>query len=168
MSYNVYSLPDTRTVLYHPDVGTANLHQCGHGKITVFRGRGPDFPYHDGGRVCGREQAEKHFRDDHPGNPAELRRGLVSAPVGSVAEKQQGSLAQSARDPDDPGQCRGFFGRVHRGDAAESPGPGFRPDRDEPDLYAFGNDGYGAVMSRHCGLFSAKIHDFITSEIPCQ
>ena len=35
MAYNVYSLPDTRTVLYHPDVGTANLHQCGHGKITV-------------------------------------------------------------------------------------------------------------------------------------
>ena len=35
MSYNVYSLPDCRTVLYHPDVGTANLHQCGHGKITV-------------------------------------------------------------------------------------------------------------------------------------
>ena len=35
MSYNIYSLPDCRTVLYHPDVGTANLHQCGHGKITV-------------------------------------------------------------------------------------------------------------------------------------
>ena len=35
MSYNIYSLPDTRTVLYHPDVGTANLHQCGHGKLTV-------------------------------------------------------------------------------------------------------------------------------------
>jgi len=35
MAYNVYSLPDTRTVLAHPDVGTANLHQCGHGKITV-------------------------------------------------------------------------------------------------------------------------------------
>ena len=35
MAYNVYSLPDCRTVLYHPDVGTANLHQCGHGKITV-------------------------------------------------------------------------------------------------------------------------------------
>ena len=35
MAYNVYSLPDTRTVLYHPDVGTANIHQCGHGKITV-------------------------------------------------------------------------------------------------------------------------------------
>ena len=34
MAYNVYSLPDCRTVLYHPDVGTANLHQCGHGKIT--------------------------------------------------------------------------------------------------------------------------------------
>ena len=35
MAYNVYSLPDCRTVLYHPDVGTCNLHQCGHGKITV-------------------------------------------------------------------------------------------------------------------------------------
>ena len=35
MSYNIYSLPDCRTVLYHPDVGTANLHQCGHGKSTV-------------------------------------------------------------------------------------------------------------------------------------
>ena len=35
MAYNVYSLPDCRTVLSHPDVGTANLHQCGHGKITI-------------------------------------------------------------------------------------------------------------------------------------
>ena len=35
MAYNVYSLPDCRTVLAHPDVGTANLHLCGHGKITV-------------------------------------------------------------------------------------------------------------------------------------
>ena len=35
MAYNVYSLPDCRTVLYHPDVGTANLHQSGHGKITI-------------------------------------------------------------------------------------------------------------------------------------
>ncbi len=35
MSYNVYSLPDVKTVLYHPAVGTANLHQCGTGKITV-------------------------------------------------------------------------------------------------------------------------------------
>ena len=35
MAYNVYSIPDCRTVLYHPDVSTANLHQCGHGKITV-------------------------------------------------------------------------------------------------------------------------------------
>ena len=35
MAYNVYPLPDCRTVLYHPDVGTANLHQCGHGKISV-------------------------------------------------------------------------------------------------------------------------------------
>ena len=35
MPYNVYSLPDVKSVLYHPDVGTANLHQCGIGKITV-------------------------------------------------------------------------------------------------------------------------------------
>ena len=37
MAYSVYSLPDTRAVLSHPDVGTANLHQCGHGKLTVSR-----------------------------------------------------------------------------------------------------------------------------------
>ena len=35
MSYNIYSLPDVKSVLYHPDVGTANLHQCGIGKIVV-------------------------------------------------------------------------------------------------------------------------------------
>ena len=35
MAYNVYSLPDVKSVLYHPDVGTANLHQCGIGKIVV-------------------------------------------------------------------------------------------------------------------------------------
>ncbi len=35
MAYNIYSLPDCRTVLSHPDVGTANLHQCGRGRITV-------------------------------------------------------------------------------------------------------------------------------------
>ena len=35
MAYSVYSLPDVKSVLYHPDVGTANLHQCGIGKITV-------------------------------------------------------------------------------------------------------------------------------------
>ena len=38
MAYNVYSLPDCRTVLYHPDVGTANLHQCSHGKMTIIAG----------------------------------------------------------------------------------------------------------------------------------
>ena len=32
---NVYSLADTRTVLYHPNVGTANLHLCGAGKIVI-------------------------------------------------------------------------------------------------------------------------------------
>ena len=35
MPYNVYSLPDVKAVLSHPDVGTANLHQCGIGKITL-------------------------------------------------------------------------------------------------------------------------------------
>ena len=35
MAYNVYSLPDVKSVLYHPDVGTCNLHLCGIGKLTV-------------------------------------------------------------------------------------------------------------------------------------
>ena len=35
MAYNVYSLPDVKSVLYHPDVGTANLRLCGIGMITV-------------------------------------------------------------------------------------------------------------------------------------
>ena len=35
MAYNIYSLPDVQSVLYHPDVGTANLHQCGVGKIVI-------------------------------------------------------------------------------------------------------------------------------------
>ena len=35
MAYNVYSLPDVKSVLYHPDVGTANLHLCGAGKIVI-------------------------------------------------------------------------------------------------------------------------------------
>ena len=35
MAYNIYSLPDVKSVLYHPDVGTANLHLCGIGKIVV-------------------------------------------------------------------------------------------------------------------------------------
>ena len=35
MAYNVYSLPDVHAVLSHPDIGTANLHQCGHGKIVI-------------------------------------------------------------------------------------------------------------------------------------
>ena len=29
MAYDVYSLPDCKSVLCHPDVGTCNLHQCG-------------------------------------------------------------------------------------------------------------------------------------------
>ncbi len=35
MSYAVYSLADTRTVLYHPNVGQANLHLCGRGKMVI-------------------------------------------------------------------------------------------------------------------------------------
>ena len=35
MAYNVYSLPDCRSVLSHPDVGSKNLHQCGMGKIVI-------------------------------------------------------------------------------------------------------------------------------------
>ena len=35
MAYNIYSLPDCKTVLAHPDVGTVNLHQCGTGRIVV-------------------------------------------------------------------------------------------------------------------------------------
>ena len=35
MAYNVYSLADTRAVLYHPYVGTANLHLCGRGKMII-------------------------------------------------------------------------------------------------------------------------------------
>jgi len=33
--YNVYSLADTKAVLYHPYVGTANLHLCGRGRMVV-------------------------------------------------------------------------------------------------------------------------------------
>ena len=35
MPYNVYSLPDVKSTIYHPDVGTANLHEYGIGKITI-------------------------------------------------------------------------------------------------------------------------------------
>ncbi len=35
MSYAVYSLADTRTVLFHPNVGQANLHLCGRGKMVI-------------------------------------------------------------------------------------------------------------------------------------
>ena len=38
MAYSVYSFGDVKSVLYHPDVGTANLHQCGMGKITISSG----------------------------------------------------------------------------------------------------------------------------------
>ena len=34
-NYSVYSLADTKTVLYHPNVGQANLHLCGRGKMVI-------------------------------------------------------------------------------------------------------------------------------------
>ena len=34
-NYSVYSLADTKTVLYHPYVGQANLHACGRGKMVI-------------------------------------------------------------------------------------------------------------------------------------
>ena len=80
--------------------------------------------YPDGGRVCGGEQAEEYQRDDYPGDSAEFPGGLVSAPVGEVAEEQPGSVPYRAGDADDPGQRRGLQYRVHRRDAAKSPGPG--------------------------------------------
>ena len=35
MMYNVYSLADTKAVLCHPYVGTANLHLCGRGRMVI-------------------------------------------------------------------------------------------------------------------------------------
>ena len=35
MSYNIYSLSEVRAVLYHENVGTCNLHQCGRGRMVV-------------------------------------------------------------------------------------------------------------------------------------
>ena len=40
MASNVYSLPDTRTVLCHPDVGTASLHRCGRDDYGTIEKRG--------------------------------------------------------------------------------------------------------------------------------
>ena len=33
--YNAYFLPDIKSVLYHPDVGMADLHLCRMGKIVI-------------------------------------------------------------------------------------------------------------------------------------
>ena len=110
-----------------------------------FRSGGPDLAYADSGRVCGGEQAEEYQRDDYPGDSAEFPGGLVPAAVGPVAEEFPGSFPGGAGDADNPGCRRGIQHRLHRRDAAESPGPGLRPDRDEPDLYASGCDDYGAV-----------------------
>ncbi len=35
MPYSVYSLADTKTVLFHPNVGQGNLHLCGRGKMVI-------------------------------------------------------------------------------------------------------------------------------------
>ncbi len=37
MAYNIYSLPDVKSVLYHQDVGQCNLHASGMGKIVISR-----------------------------------------------------------------------------------------------------------------------------------
>ena len=71
MAYNVYSLPDCRTVLYHPDVGTANLHQSGHGKITGNDGDGND-------------------GDDPFRSPGTM--GTTLFVPGNVSQKKEGSL----------------------------------------------------------------------------
>ena len=105
MAYNVYSLPDCRTVLYHPDVGTANLHQCGHGKITVSAAG--DLTSHtmtaDGYVVVNKlKSTSGTITLEIPQNSIGdwfLRR-WARWQKNSQAEKQPGSFARCAGDPD--------------------------------------------------------------------
>ena len=69
MACNVYSLPDCKSVLYHPDVEVRPVPPGrGHrqpapvraGKDRGVRGGGPDVPYDHGGRVYRGEQTEDH------------------------------------------------------------------------------------------------------------
>ena len=104
MAYNVYSLPDCKSVLYHPDVGTANLHQCGMGKIVVSAAG--DLTSHtmtaDGYIVVNKLKTtngttEDHQRDHHPGGAAELRRGRLPAALGALGP------VDGFPEPDRPG-----------------------------------------------------------------
>ena len=45
---NVYSLPDMKSVLFHPDIGTANLHLCGIGNLRFPVRHGMDAGTHQG------------------------------------------------------------------------------------------------------------------------
>jgi len=111
MAYNVYSLPDCKSVLYHPDVGTANLHQCGMGKIVVSAAG--DLTSHttaaDGYIVV--NKLEDHQRDGHPGGAAEQHRGRFPAPVGQMGAQH----CQPEPDCDDLRRRRRVHHRVHRG-----------------------------------------------------
>ena len=98
MAYNVYSLPDCKSVLYHPDVGTANLHQCGMGKIVVSAAG--DLTSHtttaDGYIVVNKL---KTTRDHHPGGSAELRRRRLPAALGALGP------VDGFPEPDRPGNA---------------------------------------------------------------
>ena len=50
--------------------------------------------------------------------------GLISPPLGEMAEKQPGSLARRAQDPDHTGRIREFQHCLHRRNPAEGSGPG--------------------------------------------
>ena len=148
MAYNVYSLPDCRTVLYHPDVGTANLHQCGHGKITASAAG--DLTSHtltaDGYVVV---------------NKLKNTSGTITLeiPQNSLGDWFLRRWARWQKNSQDPSRIAlgtltiqdsaGGFSIVCTGVTLQKvPDRGLRPDRDEPDLYAAGNDHYGAVRWR--------------------
>ena len=89
MAYNVYSLPDVKSVLCHPDVDTANLHLCGIGKITISAAG--DLTSHNfhRGRLCRREPPEddkRHRIRDLRGCVKKLKTG-VPANVGFMKER---------------------------------------------------------------------------------
>ena len=99
MAYNVYSLPDCKSVLYHPDVGTANLHQCGMGKIVVSAAG--DLTSHtttaDGYIVVNKLKTTNGTITLEVGGAAELRRGRLPAALGAVGP------VDGFPEPDRPG-----------------------------------------------------------------
>ena len=135
MAYNVYSLPDCRTVLYHPDVGTANLHQCGHGKITISAAG--DLTSHTAtadGYVVVNKLKSTHgtISLEIPQNSLGdwfLRRWANwqknSQDPGRIALGTLTISDAAGKDPDDFGRGRKFYGCLHRRHPAEGAGPGF-------------------------------------------